>query len=105
MPFYIYGKGNLLAPKFSVEGGSYNIGYLTLVETALWHGTWYYTGSTCDEKGVKIVYDPTSLSQNKHTLDSCLNTLTFCWYCIISLEEPVTQGFTLANLGFKNFYE
>ena len=91
MPFYIYGKGNLLAPKFSVEGESYNIGYLTLVETALWHGTWYYTGSTCDEKGVKIVYDPTSLSQNKHTLDSCLNTLTFCWYCIISLEEPVIK--------------
>ena len=64
---------------------------------------WYYTGSTCDEKGVKTVYDPTSLSQNRHTSDSRLNTLTFCCYCIISLEEPVTQGFTLANLGFKNF--
>ena len=83
-------------PKFSVEGESYNISYSTLVETALRHGTWYYTGSTCDA---------TSLSQNRHTLDGRLNALTFCWYCIISLEEPVTQGFTLANLGFENFYE
>ena len=72
---------------------------------ALQHRMWYYTGSTCDENGVKTVYDPIAHSENTQRLDSCLNTLSFCWYCIICLKERVTEGYALVNLGFENFYE
>ena len=105
LPFYICGKGNILAPRVNADGATYQIDYKSLVQAALMYGTWYYTGSMCADNGKRITYNPTDPCENIPTINSRFKTLSFCWYCVVSLEDEAGDGLNLKNLGFENFYK
>ena len=87
------------------DGASYQIDYKSIVRAALMYGTWYYTGSTCADNCERITYNPTDPHENIPTIDGQFNTLSFCWYCVVSLKDEAGDGLNLRNLGFENFYE
>ena len=103
-PFFIYGKGNPIAPAIhSTNIGTRNAHHEALIEAALWYGKWYYSGTITDSNGLKESYRP-NCPNHINNLSGKWNMLEFSWTCVICLHTESDTTSVLHKLGFEAYY-